>query len=207
MGKNKSELIKKSNILLGIREEIKDERRSIQGLDHESVITHKKLKFKSNSFALGRTAFRGMSNYYKKKFDPILKEWEMFYQRESMDSIVSRFISIEFNYDQDVLHNSDFIDCMTTILHSQNYRKEDDYIVRRDFKKIRSLLYCYSSNAKKAFIKDKYYAIIYSNFYIKDSQQLLESKSKGKYQEFRYELGTEMEDIHRLSLKTISETI
>jgi hypothetical protein len=129
MGKSKSELIKKSNILLGIREEIKDERRSIQGLDHESSIIHKKLKFKSNSFALGRTAFRGMSNYYKKKFDSILKEWEMFYQRESMDSIVSRFISIEFNYDKDVLHNSDFIDCMTTILHSQNYRKNDDYIV------------------------------------------------------------------------------
>jgi hypothetical protein len=146
-----------------------------------------------------------MSNYYKNKFDPILKEWEKCFERESMDSIVSRFISNEFNYDQDVLHNSNFLDCMITILHSQNYRKDDDYIVRRDFKKIRSLLYCYSSNAKKAFIEDKHYAIIFSNFYVKDSEELLESKSMGKYQEFKYELGTEMEDIHKQSLKTISE--
>lgn len=207
LSNEKSNLSKNKKLLLGMKDKIEDQKSSIHSKEQDSIVNlRRKYKFKSNSFSLGRTVFRGMSNYYKNKFEANLKDWEKRFDREPMELTVSRFISEEFDLGQDLLQNSEFLDCMVTILHSQNYKKSDEYIVSRDFKKIRNLLYCYSSNAKKIFIRDKHYAIIFNNFFVKAKEQFLAGRSKDKYPEFKYELGVEMEDINKLALKTISES-
>lgn len=167
--------------------------------------TKERSKRKTNSFALGRTCFRGMSNYFKDKFEGILKKWEKDVanpERPSMDQVVRDFICSEFSeYDLDV-NSDEFLDAMITILHSQNYKKGDSYIKRRDFKRIRALLYCYSSNAKKTFVSDKSYAIIFQHFYKNARNEFIRIKAKEKYPEFKDELKQELEDIYLLSLKT-----
>ena len=166
----------------------------------------KKKKKKTNSFALGRTCFRGMSNYFKNKFDLILKQWEKDLnsnvERPTMEKLVSDYIRKEFNSNEYSSNLSGFVDCMITILHSQNHKKNDSYIQKRDFKIIRSLLYCYSSTAKKTFISNNTYAIIFQRFFKNSGDEFLNSKAKGKYPEFKDELKNELEDIYSLSLKT-----
>lgn len=179
---------------------------------HESTKNQKKKKGKnkSNSFSLGRTCFRGMSNYYKDKFEPILKQWEKDIDQKttiSMDELVTQFVRSEFEFDEefyDSLQFWEFLDCMITVLHSQNHKKNESYIKKRDFKKIRNLLYWYSSNARKAFIENKWYAIIFTNFYIKGKEDLVASKSENKYPEFYKELSDEMDEISRLASLSIA---
>ena len=84
--------------------------------------------------------------------------------------------------------------------------KTDDYIRRRDFKRIRALLYCYSSNAKKNFLSNKNYAIIFQHFFNNARKEFLSLKAKDKYPEFKSELEQELEDIYFLSLKTYGES-
>jgi ABC-type proline/glycine betaine transport system ATPase subunit len=72
-----------------------------QCLASSSSSKKKKMKNKSNSFSLGRTCFRGMSNYYKDKFEPILKQWEKDLEQRSsiqMDDLVTQFIKSEFEF-------------------------------------------------------------------------------------------------------------
>lgn len=169
----------------------------------------KKRKTKTNSFSLGRTWFRGMSNYYKNKFEPLLKQWEKDIsnpERLTMDQLITDFIRKEFWDCQYSVTSEEFLDMMVTILHSQNYKKNDDYIKRRDFKKIRSLLYCYSSSAKKNFISDRCYAVIFQNFLKKSRDEFLCSKAKTNSPEFRDELNQELEDIYYLSLATLKDS-
>ena len=166
--------------------------------------------FKWNWFSLGRTCFRGMSNYYKDKFEPILKEWtkKELSIRPPMDDIITNFIKIEFKFNEVFYQSSrfqSFLDCMATVLHSQNYKKKDDYIVRREFFAIRNLLYWYSSNAKKTFLSNKNYAYIFNNFYNKAADSLMENKTKEKPEQFKIELSHEMEDINKLAIKTITD--
>lgn len=177
-----------------------------------SMTPGRKWKSKVNSFSLGRTCFRGMSNYYKDKFEPLLKEWEKNsdLKRPTMDELVTKFIKVEFDFGDDFFRSTtypEFLDCMITVLHSQNHRKNDDYIKRRNFAKVRNLLYCYSSNAKKSFISDKPYALIFNNFYSKAGEALVTAKSTGKYSEFKEELRNELEDINKLALQTIAEEL
>ena len=169
----------------------------------------KKRKTKTNSFALGRTWFRGMSNYYKNKFEPLLKQWEKDISnpgRLTMDQLITDFIRKEFNDCQYSVASEEFLDMMVSVLHSQNYKKNDDYIKRRDFKRIRSLLYCYSSSAKKNFISDRCYAIIFQNFLKKARDEFLCSKAKVDNPEFRDELNQELEDIYYLSLAALKDS-
>ena len=184
-------------------------------LIHESTPSPKKKKgkTKSNSFSLGRTWFRGMSNYYKDKFEPILKQWEKDIDQKSsvpIDELVIQFIKAEFDFEEEFYSSSqcaEFLDCMITILHSQNHKKSDGYIKKRDFKKIRNLLYWYSSHAKRAFIENKCYAIIFTNFYLKGRHELVESKAEGKYPEFRKELTDELDEISRLASLSIANQL
>jgi len=170
----------------------------------------KRCKSKSNSFALGRTCFRGMSNYYKNKFETVLKSWEKdtdTNDKGTMESLVIQFIKSEFEFNDDFYNSpkfAQFLDCMFTILHSQNYKKTDAYITKRDFKIIRNLLYCYSSHAKRAFIENKDYAMIYSNFYIKGSEILIQQKTSNKYVGFSDELREELWDTYGAAWQTVS---
>lgn len=169
----------------------------------------RKKKTKTNAFALGRTCFRGMSNYFKDKFEPLLKEWEKDISnpdRCSMDELITDFIRTEFADCQYLTDSDEFLDSMVTILHSQNYKKNDSYIKRRNFKRIRSLLYCFSSTAKKNFMADKNYAIIFQNFFKKARDEFLGCKAKEKNPLFRDELNQELEDIYYLSLATLKES-
>ena len=89
---------------------------------------------KTNRFTSGRTWFRAMSNYYKSKFEPLFKEWELFEpieNRISMDDLVTNFIYKEFDLGDAFVSSPNFvhfIDCMITILHSHNHRRNVDYI-------------------------------------------------------------------------------
>lgn len=150
-----------------------------------------------------------MSNYYKGKFEHILKSWEKNTdpKKQPMDDVITDFIKSEFNFEPEYFKTAefqDFLDCMVTILHSQNHKKADAYIRKRDFKKIRNLLYCYSAGAKNAFISVKGYAMIYVNFYTKASDSLVKEKAKAKYPQFANELRSELDDIHQLAQKSIS---
>ena len=125
-----------------------------------------------------------------------------------MDDIITNFIKIEFKFNEVFYQSSrfqSFLDCMATVLHSQNYKKKDDYIVRREFFAIRNLLYWYSSNAKKTFLSNKNYAYIFNNFYNKAADSLMENKTKEKPEQFKIELSHEMEDINKLAIKTITD--
>ena len=150
-----------------------------------------------------------MSNYYKNKFEPLLKQWEKDISnpgRLTMDQLITDFIRKEFNDCQYSVASEEFLDMMVSVLHSQNYKKNDDYIKRRDFKRIRSLLYCYSSSAKKNFISDRCYAIIFQNFLKKARDEFLCSKAKVDNPEFRDELNQELEDIYYLSLAALKDS-
>lgn len=171
----------------------------------------KNKKNKSNNFFLGRTWFRGMSNYYKEKFDHRLKSWEKNTNnpaRESMDDLVKDFIKSEFSITSEFSSSHQFqgfLDWMMTVLHSQNHRKNDEYIKERDFKKIRNLLYWYSSHAKHAFISDKNYALIFNNFYNKGAEALIDEKTKEKYPGFDVELRSALDSINKEALKSMQE--
>ena len=169
----------------------------------------KKRKTKTNAFALGRTWFRGMSNYFKDKFEPTLKQWEKDSanpDRLPMDQVILNFITSEFETMDALVNTSEFLDSMVTILHSQNYKKDESFIRSRDFKRIRALLYCYSSNAKKNFVADKNYALIFQHFFKNAREEFLSIKAKDKYPEFKDELRQELEDIYILSLNTLRKT-
>ena len=70
---------------------------------------------------------------------------------------------------------------------------------------IRNLLYCYSSNAKRSFLANKNYAYIFNHFYNKAGEMVVILKSKDKPELFKAELKTEMDDINKLSLKTLAD--
>ena len=190
--------------------------RNLRSRTRQSVIinntkeNNKKLASKWNWFSLGRTCFRGMSNYYKSKFDPMLKEWTRNDDAEklTMDQQIAEFVKIEFKF-TDSFYSSprlqNFIDCMVTILHSQNYKKNDEYIVGRDFNTVRNLLYWYSANAKRSFLSNKNYAYIFNHFYNQAGGLVVKQKSSGKSEMFKNDLAAEMEDINKLAIKTMTE--
>ena len=106
-----------------------DDKESVQAKESHALKDKKekpkKRKTKTNSFALGRTWFRGMSNYFKDKFEPILKQWEKDTSnpdREPMDLVIKKFIGSEFRTFGIQVDTDEFLDSMVTILHSQNYK-------------------------------------------------------------------------------------
>lgn len=170
--------------------------------------SHQSMKW--NCFSLGRTIFRGMSNYYKEKFDPLFKAWlkEDEMERSSMEALVTEFMKKEFKFN-DSFYNSPrfetFLDSMIKVLHSQNYKKKDSYLLRRDFSMIRNLLYSYSANAKRSFVSNKNFAYIFNHFYNQSGETLVKDKSLGKPEIFKWELYAEMEDINKLAIKSITD--
>lgn len=164
-----------------------------------------------NYFSLRRACFRGMSAYYKDKFNAFRKEklrTKTAGNAEDMDLLVSQFITEEFlncASDATALNSSEFLDCIVTVLHSHRHKKNEAYIKSRNFTKIRQVLYSFSTAAKKSFLSDTHYAFVFAHFYKKAGERFMVEKSDRKPARFREELQLEFDSLHKLAAMTLSE--
>lgn len=164
-----------------------------------------------NYFSLRRTCFRGMSAYYKGKFDPYVKNTGKFRSTDKsigMDQLVSNFITEEFGKSTDycdTIGSNSFLDSVVTVLHSHRHKKNEDFIRSRDFSKIRKVLYSFSTAAKKTFLSNKTYALIFAHFYEKAGKKFVERKAASKPQQFKEELLVEFDSLYHLAKKTLTE--
>lgn len=94
---------------------------------------------------------------------------------------------------------------MVTVLHSHRHKKNESYIKKRDFTKIRQVLYSFSTSAKKTFLTDPSYALIFAHFFSKQGEGFIEEKSQLKPQQFRAELQLEFDCLFELASKTLSD--
>lgn len=162
-----------------------------------------------NYFSLRRTCFRGMSAYYKDKFDPIYKTWMKYkqaYNRATMDELVEGFIKDEFlgsSRFSTLVSTPEFLDSMVTVLHSHRHKKSEAYIKSRDFTKIRQVLYSFSTSAKKAFLTNKAYALIFVHFYETQGEKFVKEKAQTKPKQFETELRVEFEAMYKLAVQSM----
>ncbi|CAI2372766.1 unnamed protein product [Moneuplotes crassus] len=161
-----------------------------------------------NYFSLRRACFRGMSAYYKDKFNAFVKNNGFTRSlKTEMDAIVSNFIRDEFHNTETGncdITTSEFLDCMITVLHSHRHKKNEKYIMTRDFTKIRQVLYSFSTAAKKTFLASPDYALVLNHFYNKEGELFLEKKSQLKPQRFRTELEVELNALNKGAFQTLS---
>ncbi|CAI2372332.1 unnamed protein product [Moneuplotes crassus] len=160
-----------------------------------------------NYFSLRRACFRGMSAYYKERFNSFVKNSGLTKSLKlEMDKIVSRFIEHEFasvHTGNCNISNTEFLDCMITVLHSHRHKKNEDYIRRRDFTKIRQVLYSFSTAAKKTFLSCPNYALVLNNFFNRQGEDFLVKKSKLKPARFRQELELELKTLNKGAVQTL----
>lgn len=160
-----------------------------------------------NYFSLRRAWFRGMSAYYKERFNSFVKSsgYSKLLKSE-MDNIVSKYIEEEFalvTSGNCNVNSSEFLDAMVTVLHSHRHKKNERYIRSRDFTKIRQVLYSFSTAAKKTFVSNPEYALILSHFYNMQGGEFLQKKSELKPNKFRVELEVELTALY----KAVSQTL
>ena len=150
-----------------------------------------------------------MSAYFKDRFDPFYKTWmrhKHSNNREAMDELVSRFIqneNISSYTSNNITNTSKFLDSMVTVLHSHRHKKNERYIKSRDFSKIRQVLYSFSTNAKRAFLTDNTYALIFVHFYEKQGEKFITEKAQYKPKQFEEELRVEFDAMYKLALQTL----
>lgn len=162
-----------------------------------------------NYFSLRRTCFRGMSAYYKDRFNAFRKQSKNILSGKSEDMVdlVSRFIKHEFSKNtcyKSSISKPEFLDSMITVLHSHRHKKNESYIKGRDFKKIRQVLYSFSTSAKKIFLSDKNYALVFEHFHNIQGNEFVNVKSNSKPAKFRSELELEFGSLLKLATKTLS---
>lgn len=160
-----------------------------------------------NYFSLRRACFRGMSAYYKDRFNAFVKNSGFTKSLKlEMDKIVSKFIEEEF-YQIDTgncdISRPEFLDWMITVLHSHRHKKNESYIRRRDFTKIRQVLYSFSTAAKKTFLACPDYAMVLYHFYNRQGDDFLVKKSELKPAKFRNELEVELNALYKGATQTL----
>ena len=150
-----------------------------------------------------------MSAFYKERFNSFLKSEnsQKLSVKRSMERLVHDFIHSEFGNSQnrpDLLDRPEFLDAVITVLHSHRHKKKDDYIVKRDFSIIRQVLYSFSTAAKRTFLSNENYALIFSHFHAMKQQSFLEEKSRPKPEKFREELTVELTNLYEAARKTLN---
>lgn len=164
-----------------------------------------------NYFSLRRTCFRGMSAFYKEKFSNFCKSKgtkSLLVKQASMEELVDSFIKSEFlnsNAQMNIIDTPEFLDSMITVLHSHRHKKNEDYIKTRDFTKIRQVLYSFSTAAKKTFLANKNYSLIFTHFYDCEGNEFLDLKSINKPLKFKTELKYELDTLYEAASKTVSK--
>jgi hypothetical protein len=177
----------------------------------EKIINNGIVKADWNYFSLRRTWFRGMSAYYKDKLSSFCKLKNIKSQSTmqiSMEGLVAMFIDEEFmntNTHSPILNTPEFLDSMITVLHSHRHNKNEDYIQKRDFTKIRKVLYSFSTAAKKTFLSNKNYSLIFINFYNREGDAFLQKKSNIKPNKFKTELRHELYTLYEAASKTVAK--
>ena len=193
--------------------EMKESERELNAIIIDKSITSEqetRYKFSEwNSFSLRRAWFRGMSAFYKGKFEHIYKAWtksKNSYKKLTMKTLVLNFIKEQFKSpfcESELLTNNNFYDCVTAVLHSHRHKKNDDFIKNCDFSKIRKVLYSFSTSAKHAFLTDNWYALIFANFYDVESKNFIRARSRNKSTEFKQELQAELDSLYSLAKETL----
>ena len=153
------------------RKDLQNERNE-NSIDEQEINSQKsKNNFSEwNYFSLRRACFRGMSAFYKDKFEIIYKSWtksKTLSRKHSMNSLIENYINDHFTstiWSSKIIKSEQFIEALTAILHSHRHKKGKEYIQGCDFSKVRKVLYSFSTSAKKIFLADKNYALIFANF-------------------------------------------
>ena len=151
-----------------------------------------------------------MSAYYKEKLSSFCKLKNIKSQsamQVHMEKLVAMFIRQEFmnsNAPFSILNTPEFLDSMITVLHSHRHKKNDVYIQKRDFTKIRKVLYSFSTAAKKTFLSNKNYSLIFTNFYHREGDAFLQKKSNIKPNKFKTELRHELDTLYQAASKTVA---
>ena len=188
-------------------EDVKEEVGTSQKLENSLKISKSGSSSDWNYFSLRRAWFRGMSAYYKDRFNAFVKNNGYSKQlKNEMDKIVSLFIKEEFinsKLGTWKLNTSEFLDCMITVLHSHRHKKNESYIKTRDFTKIRQVLYSFSTAAKKTFLASSDYAFILSHFYDREGQEFLNKKSENKPVKFKNDLELELNTLLKGATQTL----
>lgn len=94
---------------------------------------------------------------------------------------------------------------MTAVLHSHRHNKGKEYIQDVDFSKVRQVLYSFSTSAKKLFLADKNYALIFANFYETEGKSFINCRSNKKTSDFKAGLQAEFNDLYNIAKKTLSD--
>lgn len=179
--------------------------------EEEKVKNDVSIKADWNYFSLRRTCFRGMSAFYKEKFSDFCKSKgskSLSLKRASMEELVHSFIWNEFsdsNANMGIIDTPEFLDSMITVLHSHRHKKNEDYIKKRDFTKIRQVLYSFSTAAKKTFLSNINYSLIFTHFYDFEGSEFLGLKSINKPAKFNTELKYELDMLFDAASKTVSK--
>ena len=165
-----------------------------------------------NSFSLRRACFRGMSAFYKGKFEGIYKSWmksRYSHNAPSMKTQVLKFIKEQFissNCVPQIVKSNQFYEWVSAVLHSHRHKKSEEYIKNWDFSKIRNVLYSFSSSAKRSFLTDKNYAAIFVHFYDMEGKKFISSRSQRKSTEYKMELQSELGSLYSLAIETINQS-
>ena len=152
-----------------------------------------------------------MSKYYKDKFSQISKSWQKKRAKkqkvEDMNSLIAKFVRNEFYYLNTGIHTlsiDDLIPPMTVILHSHRYKKKETFVENIDFSIIRDLLYSFSDEVLSKFLRNKQYAFILHNFYVKGADEFLKKAKEQDWPEFNTKLTNEFETLNKAAIKKFS---
>lgn len=94
-----------------------------------------------------------------------------------MNELIESFMENEFGVEVREMPNHElFLKYMTMILHSHRYKKQEDFVDNINFEVIRTVLYKYSQNARKQFVKNPILAFLMLYFLHKSTKEAILGK-------------------------------
>lgn len=146
-----------------------------------------KTGFEWNNFLVRRACFRGLSEFYKKKFSKINISWQRKRvnkkKKTPMHDLIKQFAKNEFGKMIDNLNEEqwrDFRNTLYSVLFSHRYKKTDDFLDGVDFSIIRGVLYSYTTELRVELMTNPFFSIMMLKFLEKGKSSFLKEKLKGK---------------------------
>lgn len=168
----------------------------------EQTKAKSKDSFEWNNFLVRRACFRGLSEYFKKKFSKINISWQRKRvnkkKKTPMHDLIKVFATNEFGSMVDTLDQDqwrDFRNTLYSVLFSHRYKKTDDFLEGVDFSVIRGVLYSYTTELRVELMSNPFFSIMMLNFLENGKEAFLKDKLKGKPVLYSEEVKSELDSL------------
>ncbi|CAI2362408.1 unnamed protein product [Moneuplotes crassus] len=158
--------------------------------------------FEWNNFLVRRACFRGLSEFYKKRFSKINISWQRRRvnkkKKTPMHELIKEFARNEFGKFVDTLgleEWTEFRNTLYSVLFSHRYKKTDDFLEGVNFSVIRGVLYSYTTELRVELMSNPFFSIMMLKFLEKGKSNFLKEKLKGKPVLYSEEVNSELDSL------------